>query len=54
MIEYKGSHINQLFPSGYYESYIDGRFHKADTIEALKEQIDKSEDGREWLVSEPF
>ena len=37
---YKGCFINRIFPSGYYEAYIDGRFYKADDVQELKDIID--------------
>jgi hypothetical protein len=38
---YKGYTITKLFPSGYYEAYINGRFQKADTLQGIKRLIDK-------------
>ena len=37
---YKGYTINCIFPSGYFETYLNGRFVKADTLEGIKALID--------------
>lgn len=36
---YKGHFINRIFPSGYYEVYLENRFIKADTLQGIKEEI---------------
>lgn len=36
---YKGVTITKLFPNGYYEAYVNGRFWKADTLQGIKKII---------------
>lgn len=36
---YKGCIINKIQPNGFYESYIGGRFWKADTLQGIKDMI---------------
>lgn len=36
---YRGCSISRIFPSGMYETYAAGRFHKADTLEGIKASI---------------
>lgn len=38
---YRGHNIERLFPSGYWEAYVGGRFHKADTLSGIKAVIDE-------------
>lgn len=40
---YKGHNIYALFPSGYFETYLNGRFVKADTLEGAKALIDANQ-----------
>jgi hypothetical protein len=35
----KPYHIDKLFPSGMYETYVGGRFWKSDTIKGIKNII---------------
>jgi hypothetical protein len=40
-MNYKGVTITKLFPSGYYEAYVNDRFYKADTLQGIKRLIDE-------------
>lgn len=41
MRTYKGHTIRKLFPSGMYETYCAGHFWRADTLQGIKDIIDR-------------
>ncbi len=41
MRTYKGHTITKLFPSGMYETYCAGHFWRADTLQGIKDIINR-------------
>jgi hypothetical protein len=40
-IKYNGYYITKLFPSGYYQIYLNDRFWKFDDLQNAKDAIDE-------------
>jgi len=53
-IVYGGCNISMCYPSGYYESYVDGTFVVRETLADMYVVIEESDDYMEWFASELF